>query len=320
MTTTTYRAQKTNRTQRIWTSIAQWFDSEAGPAEFSATESKRTDWIRVIPFLGLHLGCLAVIWVGWSPTAVAVAGLLYVLRMFAITGFYHRYFSHRTFKTSRAAQFLFAILGNSAVQRGPLWWAAHHRHHHRYSDRENDIHSPLQHGFYWSHAGWITSQGMFRTRLDSVRDLAKFPELRILDRFDGLVPMLLALGLYTSGEFLQALAPDLQTSGPQLLVWGFFISSVLLFHGTCTINSLAHVIGRRRYETGDESRNSFFLALITLGEGWHNNHHHFPASTRQGFYWWEIDLTYYALFFLSKLGLIWDLKGVPERVKAAKRI
>lgn len=314
MTTTAYR------TKRIWTSLVQWFDTEAGPAALPAGKSNKTDWIRVIPFLLLHLGCVAVIWVSWSETAVFVAVLLYILRMFAVTGFYHRYFSHRTFKTSRPVQFLFGVLGNSAVQRGPLWWAAHHRHHHRHSDREDDVHSPLQHGFYWSHIGWITSKRMFKTRLEYVRDLARFPELRMLDRFDSLVPVLLAAGLYGLGELLKATAPALETSGPQLLVWGFFISTVLLFHGTCTINSLAHVFGRQRYRTEDESRNSFLLAVITLGEGWHNNHHHFPTATRQGFFWWEIDLTYYGLFLLSKLGLLWDLREVPERVKAARRV
>jgi len=161
---------------------------------------------------------------------------------------------------------------------------------------------------------------MFKTRLEYVRDLARFPELRMLDRFDILVPALLAAGLYGVGELLQATTPALETSGPQFLVWGFFISTVVLFHGTCAINSLAHVFGRQRYRTNDESRNSFLLAVITLGEGWHNNHHHFPTATRQGFFWWEIDLTYYGLMLLSKLGLIWDLRGVPERVKAARRI
>lgn len=308
------------RTQNIWSSFLQWFDSEAGPTEPLAWGNYKTNWIRMIPFLILHLGCVGVIWVGWSVTAVVLAILLYIARMFAVTGFYHRYFSHRTFKTSRPVQFFFGVLGNSAVQRGPLWWAAHHRHHHRFSDCEEDLHSPLQHGFYWSHIGWITTYSAFKTRSEYVRDLAKFPELRMLDRFDSLVPFLLAVGLYGAGDLLQATVPALETSGPQFLVWGFFISTVLLFHGTCMINSLAHVMGRRRYRTKDESRNSFLLALITLGEGWHNNHHHFPASTRQGFFWWEIDLTYYALVFLSKLGLIWGLRGVSDRVKAAKRV
>ncbi len=245
--------------------------------------------------------CVGVIWVGWSPTALAVAGSLYVLRMFAVTGFYHRYFSHRSFSTSRAAQFVFAVLGASAVQRGPLWWAAHHRKHHRHSDTEHDVHSPSQHGFWWSHMGWITSPANFPTDYAAVPDLAKYPELRFLDRFDILVPVLLAVTLFLLG-------------GGQLLIWGFFVSTVVLFHATCLINSLAHVIGRRRYQTNDDSGNSLVLALITFGEGWHNNHHRYPGSARQGFRWWQVDLTYYGLWLLERIRLIRDLRPVPARV------
>jgi stearoyl-CoA desaturase (delta-9 desaturase) len=261
-----------------------------------------------------------VIWVGFSWTALGVAAAFYFLRMFAITGFYHRYFSHRTFKTSRAGQFLFAVWGSSAIQKGPLWWAAHHRHHHRYSDKPNDLHSPSQHGFIWSHVGWITSKANFPTRLENVKDLVRYPELRFLDRFDVVVTAGVAAFMFGLGALLARVAPELGTSGPQMLVWGFFISTVFLFHGTCTINSLSHTFGRRRYETTDTSRNSFLLSLVTLGEGWHNNHHHFPASTRQGFYWWEIDITYYGLKVLSWLGLIWDLRPVPEHVRSAKSL
>ncbi len=245
--------------------------------------------------------CVGVIWVGWSPTALAVAGSLYVLRMFAVTGFYHRYFSHRSFSTSRVAQCVFAVLGASAVQRGPLWWAAHHRKHHRHSDTEHDVHSPSQHGFWWSHMGWITSPANFPTDYAAVPDLAKYPELRFLDRFDILVPVLLAVTLFLLG-------------GGQLLIWGFFVSTVVLFHATCLINSLAHVIGRRRYQTNDDSGNSLVLALITFGEGWHNNHHRYPGSARQGFRWWQVDLTYYGLWLLERIRLIRDLRPVPARV------
>jgi stearoyl-CoA desaturase (delta-9 desaturase) len=239
--------------------------------------------------------------------------------MFAVTGFYHRYFAHRTFKTSRLGQFVFALLGTCAVQRGPLWWAAHHRHHHRHSDRETDIHSPLQQGFLWSHMGWITSRTNFAINLRAVSDLAKFPELRFLDRFDVPVAVMLGVLTYLLGASLAVLLPALGTNGLQMLVWGFFVSTVVLYHGTFTINSLAHQIGRRRYETSDTSGNSLLLAALTLGEGWHNNHHHYPASARQGFYWWEIDITYYLLVMLSWTGLIWDLRPVPEHVRSARR-
>jgi len=270
-----------------------------------------------VPFAGMHLACLGVIWVGVSPVAVGTAVGLYVLRMFAITGFYHRYFSHRTFKVSRGVQFAFALLGASAAQRGPIWWAAHHRHHHAHSDRPEDVHSPSQRGFLWSHMGWFLSRRHFAPDLGRVRDLLRYPELRWLDRFDILVPFVLAVGLLVLGKTLEARWPSLGTSGAQMLVWGFFISTVACYHGTYTINSLCHVWGRRRYKTDDDSRNNLLLAIITLGEGWHNNHHRYPMSARQGFYWWEIDLTYYGLRLLAALGLIRDLKPVPPAIRAA---
>ncbi|MFZ4573750.1 MAG: acyl-CoA desaturase [Phycisphaerales bacterium] len=277
-------------------------------------DRKEVDWPRVLPFIGIHVACATVVWVGWSWTAVAVALAAYLVRMFAITGFYHRYFSHRTFKTSRAAQFVFALLGNAAAQRGPLWWAAHHREHHRHSDTELDVHSPHQHGVLWSHMGWFTAKGAFLTNVKAVPDLAKYPELRFIDRFDTLVPIAYALCMYLLGEALATWAPGLGTTGPQMLVWGFVISTVVLYHATYTINSFSHLIGTRRFATGDSSRNNFLLAIITLGEGWHNNHHYFPGAVRQGFYWWEIDVTYYTLWMLQKLGLVWDLNPVPRRV------
>lgn len=266
----------------------------------------------------MHLMCLGVIWVGWSPFAVAVAVSLYFFRMLAITGFYHRYFSHKTFKTCRAMQFIFAVLGASAAQRGPLWWASHHRHHHIHSDKETDAHSPKQHGFFWSHMGWFMSNENFPPKFQRIPDLLKYRELVWLDRFDAMVPVTLAAGLYGLGELLHSYAPSLNTNGPQLVVWGFFISTVLLYHATYTVNSLAHQIGKRRYKTNDDSRNSLLLALITCGEGWHNNHYRFPGSARQGFYWWEIDMTYYFLKLLSSLGIIWDLRAVPAELKNSR--
>jgi stearoyl-CoA desaturase (delta-9 desaturase) len=263
----------------------------------------------------MHAACLAVIWVGFSWAALAVTLGLYGVRMFAITGFYHRYFSHRTFKTSRAGQFMFGLLGASAVQRGPIWWAAHHRHHHVHSDKSEDLHSPVQHGFLWSHMGWFMSHKHDLADLSRVKDLLKYPELRFLDRYDIAVPTLLGVGVFLLGLLLKHVAPGWHTSGWQMLVWGFFISTVAVYHGTYTINSLSHVFGRQRYKTGDSSRNNVWLALITLGEGWHNNHHHYPASTRQGFYWWEFDVTFYVLKLLSYLGLIWDLKPVPAAIR-----
>jgi stearoyl-CoA desaturase (delta-9 desaturase) len=251
--------------------------------------------------------------------AVIVAALLYLVRMFAITGFYHRYFSHRTFKTSRWLQFVFAVVASTSAQGGPLWWAAHHRHHHRSSDQPEDVHSPHQRGFLWSHLVWFMCRRHLATRTNAVRDWAKYPELRFLNRYDKLAPLALAALLFGVGEILRLTAPGLRTSGWQLLVWGFFISTVVLLHATLAINSLAHVWGRRRYATRDYSRNNLFLALITLGEGWHNNHHYCPGAVRQGFRWWEVDITYYVLCVMSWLGLVWGLRPVPGRAYAKAR-
>lgn len=273
---------------------------------------ERAEWGRLLPFIILHLGCLAVIWTGWSPIAVLVCGLFYVVRMFFVTGIYHRYFCHKAYKVSRPVQFLFALLGLLSVQRGALWWASVHRHHHAHSDEEVDVHSPRQKGFLWAHIGWMTSSRNFPTDYKLIPDLAKFPELVFLNRFDLIGPLLVAIMTYGLGAILQKFYPSLHTSGLQMLVWGGFISTVLLFHGTCCINSMAHVWGKPRYDTGDDSRNSFLLAIITLGEGWHNNHHRYQSSARQGFYWWEIDPTYYTLSFLAFLGVITALKRVPE--------
>ena len=257
---------------------------------------------------------LAVFFVGWSVPSIMVALILYIVRMFAITGFYHRYFSHRSFKTSRFIQFFFAVLGASAVQRGPLWWSSYHRYHHKHSDTAMDIHSPSQAGFWKSHMFWFMGKSNFRTKNELIGDFIKYPELRILDRFDTLVPILLAVGVTFIGYILNTYKPEWGTNGPQLFVWGFIISTVFLFHGTCSTNSIAHRFGTRRYITGDDSRNNLFISLITLGEGWHNNHHHYPSSINQGFYWWEIDITYAVLKVLSLFGIIWDLKKVPKNI------
>jgi stearoyl-CoA desaturase (Delta-9 desaturase) len=216
-------------------------------------------------------------------------------------------------------QFLFAVFGAASVQRGPLWWAAHHRHHHRHADQHDDPHSPRQRGFWRSHMGWFLTRGAFATDLGRVPDLARFPELRWLDRFDTVVPVLLAVLLYGIGALLERVAPGLGTSGGQLLVWGFFISTVVLFHATVTINSLAHRFGRQRFDTHDDSRNNLWLALLTFGEGWHNNHHFFPGTVRQGFRWWEVDLTWYGLRVMAALRLVGGLKPIPEWVLTKAR-
>ena len=296
-----------------------WFDTQANDASTSSDADDRIDWVRAAPFVAMHLACIAVLWVGVSPVAVWVAAGLYAVRMFALTGFYHRYFSHKTFRTSRLVQFVFAVIGASCVQRGPLWWAAHHRNHHRNADTALDPHSPSLRGFLWSHAGWFLTPHGFRTDWSRIPDLAKFPELRWLDRYDTLVPVVLAALLYGLGGLLEHTQPQLGTSGGQMLVWGFFVSTVVLFHATVTINSFAHRFGTRRFATKDDSRNNVWLALITFGEGWHNNHHFFPGTVRQGFRWWEVDVTWYVLRIMGALGLVHGLKPIPAWVAAKAR-
>ncbi|MBS0447054.1 MAG: acyl-CoA desaturase [Proteobacteria bacterium] len=298
--------------ERLCASVRAWFDTETG-----AVGTARIDPARQLPFVVIHAGCLAAGWVGTSATAMIVAAALYALRMFAITAFYHRYFSHQAFRTSRRVQFVFAVVGAAAAQRGPLWWASHHRHHHVHADEPEDSHSALQHGFVWSHVGWFMARENFAARPGRLPAFARYPELRFLDRWDALVPALLCVALYGAGALAERHAPGLGTSGPQLLVWGFCISTVLLYHATFSINSVAHRWGRRRYPTRDASRNNAWLALLTFGEGWHNNHHHYPASARQGFYWWEIDVTYAGLALLARLGIVHDLKPVPRAVRDA---
>jgi stearoyl-CoA desaturase (delta-9 desaturase) len=193
------------RLRRGLRALLRWFDT--ADEESAATEPDRIDWLRVLPFIGMHVMCLGVIWVGVSWFALAVALVLYAIRMFAITGFYHRYFSHKAFKTSRAMQFVFAAARRHRVQRGPLWWAAHHRNHHRHADTEHDMHSPVTRSFFWSHMGWFLTRRGFRTDRAVIRDLEKYPELRWLDRFDILVPVALAVFLFLLGGWLETASP-----------------------------------------------------------------------------------------------------------------
>ena len=203
---------------------------------------------------------------------------------------------------------MLALLGASAVQKGPLWWAAHHRDHHRYSDGPEDVHSPLERGFWWSHVGWILARRYDATKLDRVKDLAEVPRAALAR------PVAPRRPARAGGRRCSWRA------GCPALLWGFFVSTVLLWHGTFAINSLAHVFGRRRYETGDGSRNSLALALLTLGEGWHNNHHFYASSANQGFFWWEVDVSYYVLR-APRGGAAWS--GIsatpPDRVRFAHR-
>ena len=255
-----------------------------------------------IPFVLVHLACVAAFWTGVTYQALVLCFLLYWLRIFAIGAGYHRYFSHRAYRTSRAFQFALAVLSQSTAQKSVLWWASKHRHHHLHSDTETDIHSPRHKGFVYSHLGWIFSRKNDAADLVKVADFARYPELMWLHKHELVPPAVLAVL-----SFLIA--------GWSGLVVGFFWSTVLVYHATFCINSLAHVRGRRRYVTGDDSRNNWLLALFTMGEGWHNNHHAYQSSVRQGFRWWEIDATFYLLKALSWTGLVWDLKTPPAAVR-----
>lgn len=272
-----------------------YYEEPVGPP------SRLPMWVKNVPFLLMHLACFLVFLpeVHATPTAIALCIGLYLLRMFGITAGYHRYFSHRAYKTSRFFQFVMAWLGCSAMQKGPLWWSSHHRHHHLHSDHEEDVHSPHVDTLWWSHIGWVLSKDYVHTDWQAIRDFSKYPELRWLDRNHWVPGLTLAVICYLVG-------------GVSGLVWGFFVSTVITYHATFCINSFCHIIGNVRYRTTDKSKNSALMALITLGEGWHNNHHYYQSSANQGFFWWEFDVSFYMLKLLSWCGLVWDLRSVPE--------
>jgi stearoyl-CoA desaturase (delta-9 desaturase) len=257
-----------------------------------------------IAFWAVHVAAVAgvIVW-GFSWSGVALALGSYFIRMFFVTAAYHRYFSHRAFKTSRWFQFVLAVGAQTAAQKGVIWWASHHRRHHKHSDTERDVHSPARRGFWYAHVGWVLGPDWIDADESSVADLVRYRELRLLNHpaMEMVPTIALALALLLVG-------------GGHALVWGYFVSTALLWHGTFSINSLSHIIGRRRYETGDLSRNNWALALLTTGEGWHNNHHHYQSSVRQGFRWWQIDLTYDLLRLMALTGIVWDLREPPRHV------
>ncbi len=256
----------------------------------------RLNFRTIVAFAPLHAACLLVLWIPFKWSYLAVLVITYGVRMFAITAGYHRYFSHRAFKLDRFSQFVLAFLAQTSAQMGVLWWAAHHRTHHRYSDTDQDVHSPITRSLWWSHMGWLLDSKSKRYDSRIMQDFDKFPELRLLNTYHRVPAILFGAALFAVG-------------GYPVFVWGFIVSTVVLWHGTFTINSLAHVWGSKRFATGDGSRNNFFLALITLGEGWHNNHHRFLSSARQGLRWWEIDMTYYGLTILSLVGIVRELRS-----------
>jgi len=280
-----------------------------------ADDSENIDFARIFPFILMHLSVFLVIYCGVSLAAAGLCLFSYLVRMFAITGFYHRYFSHKTFKTNRTVQFIFAFLGCASTQRGPLWWAAHHRKHHKHSDEPADAHSPVAHNFWWSHMGWFLCRKHFPTDKRYVQDWLKFKELELINRYDWFAPVVYALFMYLLGCAAESMFPTIGLNGSQALIWGFFVSTVILYHGTFVINSLAHKWGSSPFETGDSSRNNLWLSVITLGEGWHNNHHFYPNTVRQGFRRYEFDPTYWILRCMQSLGLIHSCRELPAHIK-----
>ena len=282
--------------------------------EPEGTEGK-VEWFRCLPYIIIHLLALVAFFYPVTLWCPVIALVSYSVRMFSITAFYHRYFSHRSFKTSRLVQFIGAFVACSSGQRGPLWWAAHHRRHHRHSDTEEDVHSPHSKSFIWSHTLWFMTEYSVPTFLKEVRDLVKFKELVFLNRYDWIPLVLLGTACYFAPEipyFFELTG----LSNMQCLMWGFFVPTILLYHATFAVNSINHLFGSRKFDTKDESRNNWFIALIAFGEGWHNNHHFYPASARQGFFKGEFDITYYGLKFLSFFGLVHNLRPVPAWVKS----
>ena len=296
-------------------SISKWVCPPPETHEEPEGSEEKVEWFRCLPYIIIHLLALAAFFYPVTLWCIAIALVSYSVRMFSITAFYHRYFSHRSFKTSRLVQFIGAFVACSSGQRGPLWWAAHHRRHHRHSDTEEDVHSPHSKSFIWSHTLWFMTEYSVPTFLKEVRDLVKFKELVFLNRYDWIPLVLLGTACY--------FAPNIPfffeltgLSNMQCLVWGFFVPTILLYHATFAVNSINHLFGSRKFDTKDESRNNWFIALIAFGEGWHNNHHFYPASARQGFFKGEFDITYYGLKLLSFFGLVHNLRPVPAWVKS----
>lgn len=263
------------------------------------------DPISVLFILVFHMAAIVGVFVvGVSLYLVGLGVLSYALRVWVITAGYHRYFAHRSFKTSRAFQFIIGLLGTLAVERGPLWWATMHRLHHQYADQEKDIHSPLQDGLLWAYIGWMHSRKYCAVNdYSKIKDFSKYPELRWLNRFY-LIPPLVA------GALLLTLC------SPAVFVWVVLVGTVLQWHTLFFSNTACHIFGRRRFNTNDTSKNNLLCAIILMGEGWHNNHHFYARSARQGFYWWEVDVSYYSIKLFEKLGIVWNVQEVPPHILA----
>jgi stearoyl-CoA desaturase (Delta-9 desaturase) len=266
-------------------------------------ETAGMDWVSVWFVVAFHvLAVIGVYQVGISWRLCLLALGSYLVRMWAVTVGYHRYFSHRAFKTSRVFQFIIGVMGTLAVERGPLWWGALHRRHHTYADSDDDIHSPTLHGFFWAYIGWMHSKTHTATTdYAAMRDFKRFRELYWLNEYYIVAPLVACGLLFVFCDYAT-------------FVWVVLVATVVQWHALFASNTFCHLFGSRRFDTKDTSTNNAVCALLVLGEGWHNNHHFFPGSARQGFYWWEYDVGYYSIKLLQALRLVWDVREVPARV------
>jgi stearoyl-CoA desaturase (delta-9 desaturase) len=255
-------------------------------------------------FWFVQASAITVFFVPFAWPLVVLWACSHFLRAIGLTLVFHRYLAHRAFQMNRGVRLLWAFLGTAAMQKGPLWWAGHHIDHHKYADREGDPHSPVVSGFYYAHIGWFLNDAR-HDELDRanpvVRDFSLVPELRWLDRYYAVPPILWAAGMYVLG-------------GLPWLAWGFCLPTVTLAHATFAINTVNHMFGSRRFDTPDESRNNLFTAIFAAGEGWHNNHHRYQRAARNGFYWWEVDPTYAVIRVMEWFGLVWGVQAVPLRI------
>jgi fatty-acid desaturase len=262
---------------------------------------KRFDWLNVAYFTGIHIGALfAPTMFSWSALGV----FLFLYWLSASVGIcltYHRLLTHRGFKVPKPLEYVFTFIGMLASEGGAVTWVAMHRMHHTLSDRPGkDLHTPKD-GFWWSHLGWIvTKLGMDYREMESKHapELVADPVHRAMNKLGVLPNILVGLGLYAWG-------------GWSFVVWGVFLRLVVVLHGTWFVNSAAHTFGYRTYDTPEGSTNCWWVGLVAWGEGWHNNHHAFQRSARHGHEWWELDMTWVAIRTLQKLGLAWDIQGLP---------
>jgi stearoyl-CoA desaturase (delta-9 desaturase) len=250
-----------------------------------------------------HIFAIAAFWsFSWTNLAVALA-LHWIAVGFGISLGYHRLHTHRGFKTSKAFEYFLAICGTLTLEGGPMFWVATHRQHHQLSDQEGDPHSPRDGGF-WAHMGWILFGDTHHNNTELMGkyapDLGREPFYRWLNTYH-------YLPLTTLGLILLAVG------GWSMVLWGIFLRVIVGLHATWLVNSATHMWGSRRFETRDDSRNSWWVALLTFGEGWHNNHHAHPVSARHGLAWYEFDISWITLRILNAFGIVRDLKVAKVR-------